>query len=259
VFAWIQSQGRTVVCAPAHTTMYVERSYRQTVQSGLVDFQVKLAESDLWLSADRRLARRALTLLRQLRRDLEAYIARHPEFAASLEPVRLKRGAPAIAREMAHAARAAGVGPMAAVAGAIAEAVGRGLLQWTREVIVENGGDIFLDCSRPKRVAIFAGASPLSQRVGLQLEPAEMPLGVCTSSGTVGPSLSFGRADAATILARSTALADAAATAVGNAVKTVGDIAKGLQVARRIPGVRGAVIIKDDRLGAWGQVTLIPL
>jgi len=239
--------------------MYTERTYRHTVRTGLVDFEVKVGESDLLLSADRRLVRQTAGLLREVRAELEAYLARHPAFQTSLEPVRLKRAAPPIAREMAQAARAAGVGPMAAVAGAIAEAVGRGLLRWTREVIVENGGDLFLNCVRPKRIAIFAGQSPLSQRVGLEVQPGEMPLGVCTSSGTVGPSLSFGRADAATLVARSAALADAAATAVGNAVKSVEDIAKGLELARRIPGVRGAVIIKDDRLGVWGQVTLIPL
>jgi hypothetical protein len=239
--------------------MYTERTYRHTVRTGLVDFEVKAGESDLFLSADRRLVRQTAGLLREVRAELEAYLARHPAFQTSLEPVRLKRAAPPIAREMAQAARAAGVGPMAAVAGAIAEAVGRGLLRWTREVIVENGGDLFLNCVRPKRIAIFAGQSPLSQRVGLEVQPGEMPLGVCTSSGTVGPSLSFGRADAATLVARSAALADAAATAVGNAVKSVEDIAKGLELARRIPGVRGAVIIKDDRLGVWGQVTLIPL
>lgn len=239
--------------------MYTERTYRHTVRTGLVDFEVKVGESDLFLSADRRLVRQTAGLLREVRAELEAYLARHPAFQTSLEPVRLKRAAPPIAREMAQAARAAGVGPMAAVAGAIAEAVGRGLLRWTREVIVENGGDLFLNCVRPKRIAIFAGQSPLSQRVGLEVQPGEMPLGVCTSSGTVGPSLSFGRADAATLVARSAALADAAATAVGNAVKSVEDIAKGLELARRIPGVRGAVIIKDDRLGVWGQVTLIPL
>jgi len=239
--------------------MYVERDYRLTVETGLVNFQVQVGESDLWVSAETRLARRAERLLREARGQLEAYLARHPEFGASLEPVRLKRGAPEIAREMARAARAAGVGPMAAVASAVAEAVGRGLLEWTREVIVENGGDVFLHCTRAKRIAVFAGESPLSRRVGLEIEAGAMPVGVCTSSGTVGPSLSLGNADAATVVARSAALADAAATAAANCVKGAEEIGKGLEEARRIQGVTGAVIIAGDRMGAWGQVTLIPL
>ncbi len=119
---------------------------------------------------------------------------------------------------MAAAAQTAGVGPMAAVAGAIAECVGRELLEFSPEVIVENGGDIFLKVSHRRTVGIFAGDSPLTGRIGIQIEARDTPLGVCTSSGTVGHSLSFGRADAVVVLAPAAALADAAATAIGNRV-----------------------------------------
>jgi ApbE superfamily uncharacterized protein (UPF0280 family) len=145
---------------------------------------------------------------------------------------------------------------MAAVAGAMAEAVGQDLLKESPEVIVENGGDIFLRSSKEVRVGIFAGASPLSLRIGLCLPPAEYPRGVCTSSATVGPSLSFGVADAVCVLAASAALADGAATAVGNMVRSSREMEKGLEKARSIEGLTGVVIILGDKLAAWGQIQL---
>ena len=145
---------------------------------------------------------------------------------------------------------------MAAVAGAVADFVGSELLKHSREVIVENGGDIFLKISRPITVGIFAGASPLSERVGIKIEPSNDPCGICTSSGTVGPSLSFGTADAATIRAKSAALADAAASAVGNAVQTADDIQKALDLGQSLGCIDGIIIIKDDKLGVWGNMEL---
>ncbi|MCA1989441.1 MAG: hypothetical protein LDL07_09915, partial [Desulfarculus sp.] len=86
-----------------------------------------------------------------------------------------------------------------------------------------------------------------------------MPLAVCTSSGTVGHSLSLGRADAATILAKDAALADAAATALGNRVRTAADLATALDWAQGVPGVLGALVIKGSQLAAWGEVELVRL
>jgi ApbE superfamily uncharacterized protein (UPF0280 family) len=160
---------------------------------------------------------------------------------------------------MIEAAAAVGVGPMAAVAGALAATVGRRLTPLSPEVIVENGGDIYLAITGSATVALFAGKSPLSHRVGLSLDPALSPLGVCTSSATVGHSLSFGRADAACVLAPSTALADAAATALGNRIQGPDSIASALEWVASLPDILGAVVVIGEKLGAWGQVELIPL
>jgi ApbE superfamily uncharacterized protein (UPF0280 family) len=160
---------------------------------------------------------------------------------------------------MTAAGAAAGVGPMAAVAGAIAEAVGRGLLAHSNEVVVENGGDIFLQTDEPALAAVYAGTSPLSLKVGLRVGGGGRPCAVCTSSGTVGHSLSLGRADAATVVARSGALADAAATAVGNRVGSRRDLAAAIEFGRRIPGVEGIVVIAGDRIGAWGGLEIVSL
>jgi len=164
-----------------------------------------------------------------------------------------------MAVEMAGAARLAGVGPMAAVAGAFAQYVGRALSRRTKDVIVENGGDIYLRSTRQRRVGIFAGKSPLSNRLALEIRPEHTPLAICTSSGTVGPSLSFGRADAAVVLSPSAPLADAVATAAGNMVQEREEVQKAAEFALSIKGITGAVIIKADRLAACGELKLVPL
>jgi hypothetical protein len=123
-------------------------------------------------------------------------------------------------------------------------------------VLVENGGDVFLKTRVPRRMGIYAGSSPLSGTLALKIAPQQTPLGVCTSSGTVGHSLSFGCADAAVILSSSAALADAAATAVANEIHGPEDIPKGIERARAIEGVTGAAIIVGDQLGAYGEVEL---
>ena len=145
---------------------------------------------------------------------------------------------------------------MAAVAGAISEMVGRMLSEKTGEVIVENGGDIFVNCRRDITVGIYAGDSPLSNKIGIKLKKSGMPAGVCTSSGTIGHSYSMGRADAVVILSASAALSDAAATAVGNRILSGKDIPAGIEAAKNIKGVTGALIIVGNRIGAWGQVEL---
>ncbi|MBL0716069.1 MAG: UPF0280 family protein [Desulfosarcina sp.] len=148
---------------------------------------------------------------------------------------------------------------MAAVAGALADNVGRVLLDFSEEVIVENGGDIFIAVKNPVTVGIDAGRSPLSGQVGLRLKASDTPLAVCTSSGTVGHSLSCGRADAVCIVARQGALADAAATAVANRIAGPEDLAAGIDFARSIAGLIGVLAICRDQMGVWGQAEVVPL
>lgn len=244
---------------------YTARTYRKRSQGkGMVSFPIRLKESDLLISVDQESFRRelktvALSLLAGLRRDLEQYIRCDPEFKTTLIPHRLLPDAPRVARMMAAAARRAGVGPMAAVAGAVAEIVGHGLLRFTKEVIVENGGDIYLKTRCTRKVAIFAGNSPFSEKVGLKLNPAAGGYGICTSSATVGPSLSFGSADAAVVISASAALADAAASSLGNLVHSEDDFAPALKKTCQIKGVQGAVVILGDKLGVQGDVELVPV
>ena len=240
---------------------FIERAYRNIVDPGsLVAFEIIVRETDLQILASRDLSEEAKTLVLQYRAQLEDYITRHPAFLPALVPLPLDPLAPPLVTEMLRASQIAQVGPMAAVAGAIAEFVAKDLLALgSEEVIIENGGDIFVGRNRDCTVAIFAGNSPLSYRIGIRISKEKQPLGICTSSGTVGHSLSFGKADAVTVLAPSTALADAAATAIGNVVKEKHDIKFGLALAREIPDIAGVVVVKNDRFGAWGEVELVPL
>jgi ApbE superfamily uncharacterized protein (UPF0280 family) len=237
---------------------YTKRKYRSKLDlSGFTSSVVQVAETDLHILAASDISDQATELVIRYRAQLENYISTQPGFLTSLTPLPLDPLAVPIIRQLLSAAKSAGVGPMAAVAGAIAENVGRDLLaQGHAELSVENGGDIFLQRSKECMIAIFAGSSPLSNRIGIKISPEMMPLGICTSSGTVGHSLSFGRADSVTVLASSTALADAAATRLGNEIQKAGDLDYALSVAKVIPGISGVVIVLDDKLGAWGDIAL---
>ncbi|MBW2000405.1 MAG: UPF0280 family protein, partial [Deltaproteobacteria bacterium] len=221
---------------------YVERTYRKRVSAGgLVSFQVVVKETDLWVSADRNLEKETRDLVLNYRNQLESYIKSHPAFLTTLQPYEQDPFAPPIVREMINATRKIGVGPMASVAGAIAEFVGRDLLKSAGQVIVENGGDIFLKAERAVTVAIFAGKSPLSEKIGLKIPVRDMPLGVCSSSGTVGHSHSEGIADAICIMSSSAILADGAATALGNRLKRKRDLERVDKWASEIGGIMGGV------------------
>jgi ApbE superfamily uncharacterized protein (UPF0280 family) len=239
--------------------MYEPRTYRHWISSDdLVSFNVTVRETDLYIRANSNLEIRALESVKRHREPLEEYIRQHPLFMHTLEPYTVDSNAPEIVREMAEAGNIAGVGPMAAVAGAIAEAVGRDLLAFSPEIIVENGGDIFMQTLKTRRAGIFAGeSSPFSGKLALEIAAEDTPLGICTSSGTVGHSLSMGNADAVIVTAVSTSLADAAATAICNKIKSVSDIKNEINSAGVRYGVSGLIIIKDDEIGIWGNIKLV--
>ena len=240
--------------------MYEQRKYREWVKrEGLTGFNVTILETDLYILADCLLHEQAIHFVKRIRRELTGYIEKHPDFLTSLEPLGVKDDAPECVKSMLEAGVKTGVGPMAAVAGMVAEYTGKHLLKYSREIIVENGGDIFLSCNRTRTIAIYAGNSPLSGNIGLVVNPGSGHTGICTSSGTVGHSLSFGRADAAVVVSPDTPLADAAATALCNIIKTSADIDAGIAFIQSISGVKGALIIKNDRFGAWGDIEICAL
>jgi len=239
---------------------YIERVYRSRVSGNwLSSFRVIEKETDLHISSDGDdLKDLAIKSIRSHRNVLEKYITNHSEFLTSLVPLPIDIMAPAIVKDMAKAVQLAGVGPMASVAGAISEYVGYDLLSKCSNVIVENGGDIFIKLLEKEiSVGIFAGKSPLSYKVALKITPEETPLGICTSSATVGHSISFGTADAVCIKSKSALLADAAATAVCNSIKCVGDIKMALHKAFDIQGVLGVVIIAGNKMGACGDIEFV--
>lgn len=238
---------------------YIERKYRELMKApDLVGFRVKIEESDLYVLAEKELREETEKFVSFYRAQIESYILIDPLFKVTLEPHKVKENAPQIVKEMAFWSGKAGVGPMASVAGAISEFVGKELLKYTPQIIIENGGDIFISTKKERKIAIFAGESPWSNRIGI-LIPPNSTLGVCTSSGTVGPSLSFGKADAVVIVSKSSLFSDALATAVGNIIKKPEDIELGLGFASNFPEVIHVVIVMGKHLGVWGNLKLIEL
>jgi ApbE superfamily uncharacterized protein (UPF0280 family) len=237
---------------------YEERTYRSLInKDNLTSYNIKIAESDLFISSDTSLAATAEKSLMKHRNYLESYIKNHPDFRTSLLPLPHDDLAPPIIRDMLIQSKICGVGPMASVAGAVAEFVGHDLLNLTENIIIENGGDIFIRSQNKLTVSIYAGESALSYKVNIIVKPEETPLGICTSSATVGPSLSFGKADAVCVISRSATLADAAASAIGNRVRSKKDIKPVLDYGIKIPGVKGIIIIYCNDMGVIGEVELI--
>lgn len=239
---------------------YRERTYRRRARAkDLVSFHVAVKETDLWVSAERSLENETRDLILDHRHQLERYILSHPGFLTTLQPYPQDPYAPSLVRDMIEATRGVGVGPMASVAGAIAQYVAKGLHQWSDQVIVENGGDIFLKANRPVTVSILAGESPLSGKIGVVIPKEKMPLGICSSSATVGHSLSAGVADLVCLLSPSAVLADGAATALGNRIKSKTALEKVATWADQIEGIMGGLVIVRDKMATWGEIELVGL
>lgn len=242
--------------------VYVDRKYRDHLSTDLVTFEIKIKDTDLLISVkaeayNSEIVENIQRYTYNLRNELENYILSDSDFKTTLEPYIVGGDAPFIAQQMVKYANIAGAGPMAAVAGGFSEMVGKYAAQFSEEVIVENGGDIFIKAQKPRNIGIFAGKSPFSNKVAIKVFPHMTPLGICTSSGTVGPSLSFGKIDAAIIIAKSTFLADAVATATGNRVHDPGDFDSALNFAQHINGVKGIMLIKEDKMAVWGDIELV--
>ena len=241
--------------------MIEQRTYRnQFSQQRFQSFVVNYKQTDLWIGVDpdsfrEEMKELALLKVKELRTEIEQYLLNDPIFGKTFEPHRIEPNAPEIVRWMADAANRAGVGPMAAVAGAFSEMVGRHLMQQfnIQELVIENGGDIFMKINRNLLMSVYAGNSPLSEKIGIEIPADQSPLGVCTSAGTVGPSISLGKTDATMIICRNTALADALATTFGNLVQAPEDVQPVIQQTERFPEILSAVIICRDKIGIRGQ------
>jgi uncharacterized protein len=240
--------------------LYEPRTYRTFEGSDRFQtFRVVVETSDLYVKAHVRLEKQTEELIRRCREQIEQAIAVRPEFLKTFDPLEENASDAPVVLRMIRAGKKAGTGPMAAVAGAVAEYVGQGLLKWSPEVIVENGGDIFLKIAEPVVVGLFAASSPFSGNIGIKVEPTPVSLGICTSSATVGPSVSFGRADAATIVSKDVALADAAASGLGNRVRRPADLKPAVEWAMGIAGVEGALVVLGDKIAALGDIELVPV
>jgi len=239
---------------------YGVRNYRKKICArGLVSFNVIIKETDLRVSAERDLSEDVRDMVAGYRRQLEHYIRAHPDFLTTLSPYPLDPFAPIIVQEMIKATRDIGVGPMASVAGAIAQFVGNEILRAADQVIIENGGDIFMKMKREATVSILAGGSPFSEKLGIKITGDMMPIGICSSSGKVGHSLSMGSSDVVTVLSPSAIRADGAATALGNSIRKKSDLQDVSERASAMGEILGGVAILGDAMATWGKIELVAL
>ena len=237
--------------------MHEQRFYRKELHiSGLISYEVKHETTDLFVLSQKDHSEEIMREIKQLREEILAYSNKDNRFLRSLMPVSVEKNVPYVVRRMADAASKAGVGPMASVAGGIAELVGTGLMKDESQFVLENGGDIYAKLDKEIILKIFAGYSSPFKDMKIKVKK-KGPLGICTSSGRMGPSISFGDADAACVISEDAFLADACATAAANMIKGTEDIGKALNYIRGIEGLMGAVMIRDDKIGLWGEVEIL--
>lgn len=193
--------------------------------------------------------------IKKQRTVIEKYIGENPEFLNALKPIKVRDDAPEIVKKMAVAGKIAGTGPMAAVAGVLAEAGCRKLANLGAKIaLVENGGDIFAIANKALEIGLFTGNNELSDKLALRITPKETPLAICSSSSYLGHSLSFGDCDLATVFSKNSAIADCAATQLGNKIRDEKDIEKALNWAMKLKDVKGAIAIKGDKIGIVGEI-----
>ena len=239
----------------SQTTMTAHR-IDQNIPGKYARERFQLKETIVTISSEKEYIPVAKLAIRSCRRDLENFIRRDPFFMSTLEEYQCPDGAPPIVQRMADSGNTFGIGPMSAVAGTIAEMAVEAMVDaGATYAIVDNGGDIALINDETVIVGIYAGREDIN--IGLEIKPRESILGICTSSGRIGHSISFGNADAATILSSDVSLADAAATAVGNAVSDLASVKKAFSIVEGIESITGGLIILDDHIGLYGSVPVV--
>ncbi|HNZ40359.1 MAG TPA: UPF0280 family protein [Clostridia bacterium] len=235
--------------------MYQPRDYRKSFTDRLKWYNVCVEETDLMIGTDEDCSELILKTVRTLRKEIYAAIRDNGEFLTSLVPVEYK--GEGVVKAMVEAAKLAKVGPFAAVAGAINDMLAEKLMDKSKQIFIENGGDIYIKSDRDRLIGIYAGNSVLSGKFAIEIEKDLFPVGVCTSSATVGHSFSMGKADAAVVISKTCAVADAFATAFCNRIKKTEDIAPALEWVNGFDEVIGAVAVMNDKIGAIGNIKLV--
>lgn len=245
--------------------MYEERKYRLNTNQERFDyFTIVHLETDLLIGISKgqdveKIRSYAQKVSQDLRTELDVFIHDHPSFQSSLSPLNYKKGLSNPIQELVLAGQYANVGPMAGIAGLFSMYVGQALASKfkLKEIIIENGGDIYASILNELKVAIYAGKSVLSNKLALKIPPGEW--GICSSSGTVGHSLSFGKADAVAIVSHDPPKADTLATALANRIQSKEDIQNVLDFSKQYDVISAIVIICEDQLGILGQMELMPI
>ncbi len=238
-------------------TNFKIRNYRSETKG----FNITYKETDLYIDTvnfDENVKRKAYLSVLRYRNIIEKHSSKSPLFMTSLKPIFYNESDEIenIVKSMYDAACCAEVGPSAAVAGAIAEYVARDLSEFSDDVIVENGGDTFILGRSDKIVQIF---SHNYKNFGIKIEKEKLPISVCSSSFTIGHSLSFGRADLVVVISKSGATADAFATSICNSIKKFTDINKTVKVYEKNKYIDGCLIFFKNKIAGWGNLNLIEI
>ena len=236
------------------------RTYRELYAQDKKElgYQVVVEESDLWITSQVDLKNKIMDELIKLRAQIKAYIELHPAFLTSLKPVSVPKSAPGIIRKMALAGKLFDVGPMAAVAGAIAQKIAQKFHHLSPNLLVENGGDVYMYSLTDRKIGLLAHPEE-NLNLGLKIPRQDFPCALCASSATIGHSLSFGMGDLVVVKARDGAIADAAATALNNKLQNKGSLARVLKTASqwKEKGITGVFAQFEDEIGIWGDMELI--
>lgn len=188
------------------------------------------------------------------RKQIEQVISKHPEFETSHTPLGFLSYPHSLIKKMCVESKKVGVGPMAAVAGTVADECLKSIIRvGAREAVIDNGGDIALKIYQPVNIGIYAGKT-FSPDLAFHVQPRDNPLGICTSSGTVGHSFSYGKANAAVVISENIILADATATALANRIIEEKDLTSCFEFLDRIPDIEGSLVILNNKISLWGKL-----
>lgn len=234
--------------------LYKYRNLCFTNDDSLKTYEVLYKETSLLVKTEKDFSKKILRYIIEVRKPIENYIKTHPEFKTSLKPILPNSSMPQIVKKMCETTLRLNIGPMASIAGTVSEYVGKKLLNFTKNVIIENGGDIFCNLLRPIKVGIYSGTNSIfSNKLAILVKLTNQNLGICTSSGTLGHSLSFGKSDAVVIISSSAMFSDALATATGNLVKTEKDLELATGYAKSFPESICVCIIKNKTISFWAK------
>jgi len=232
--------------------------YRNKIRSKhKYNWRILYKYSDILVSSDKDVGARLKKLIKEIYAVLESHIKENPSFQKSLSPVESRPQYHPVIKRMCEKSAVFNVGPMASVAGAVCDFIASGLDDFCSCLIIENGGDVFIKSDEDIDVGVYLKNKHFADKIYLRVKADDIPCGLCSSSGSFGHSLSMGKSDLVTVLAESTLSADGAATSVANNINSSKDISKTINSYKKIEDIKGIIIVKNDKLGVWGNIELI--
>ena len=246
---------------PPGSSSYADRDiYRNKISAeGRYSFRLDYKYSDLFIICDRDISSELEEPVRGFYTDIETVISGRPVFEKSLVPLKARDHYSPVVKDMCRAGEVFNVGPMASIAGALCDHLAKSISRRCDFLMIENGGDVYIKSSSPLEVGIFTKNSYFKDKLTLLIGAGQTPCGICSSSGSFGHSLSLGKSDLVTVLSGNAIQADAAATAIANTIKCEEDIDAAIARFKKYSQIKGLIIIKNKRIGLWGQLQLAPV